>query len=214
MTSTLEVAETDVDAAVVTQTMLVAEQLFDIADVRPGWRVLNVGDGSILPFADASFDAVTSVFGCMFAPDHARTAAELLRVCRPGGTIALTSWTPDSFIGDVLRTVGAHVGSPARVPPPTLWGTREHLLKLLGRDLVWLDFAERTFTWQFASAEELVGFLRHSYGPTLHAFAALELSARDALERDLITLAHRRNVLGGDAIVIPATYAEIVAIRR
>jgi SAM-dependent methyltransferase len=214
MTITLDVTEPDLDAAVAAQMMLVAEHLFDIANVRPGWRVLNVADGSTLPFPAASFDAVTSVFGCMFAPDHARTAAELLRVCRPGGAIALASWTPDSFIGDVLRTAGAHVPSPAGVPSPTLWGTQDHLLKLLGRDIVWLDFAERTFTWEFPSAEELVAFLRRSFAPTLNAFAALEGNARGALERDLVALAHRRSLLGGDAIAIPATYAEVVAIRR
>ncbi len=74
------------------------------------------GDAEALPFPDASFDAVTSVFGTMFAPDHAKAAAELLRVCRPGGTIALASWTPDGFIGEMFRTIGRpHVPPPAGV---------------------------------------------------------------------------------------------------
>src|SRR5438093_4803003 len=81
------------------------------------------GDAESLPFPDASFDAVTSVFGCMFAPDHAQTAAELLRVCRPGGKIALASWTPEGFIGELFHTVAAHVAPPAGVPSPMLWGT-------------------------------------------------------------------------------------------
>ena len=72
------------------------------------------GDAEALPFPDASFDAVTSVFGCMFAPDHAQAASELLRVCRPGGTIALASWTPDGFIGQLFRTIGTHVPPPGR----------------------------------------------------------------------------------------------------
>src|SRR6476469_4405524 len=90
------------------------------------------GDAESLPFPDASFDAVTSVFGAMFAPDHRRAAEELLRVTRPGGTIALASWPPDSFIGELFRTVSAHVPPPAGVLSPMLWGTEEHLYRLLG----------------------------------------------------------------------------------
>ena len=81
------------------------------------------GDAEALPFPDRSFDAVTSVFGSMFAPDHERAAAELLRVCKPGGTIALASWTPDGFIGELFRTVARHVSPPAGVRSPMLWGT-------------------------------------------------------------------------------------------
>ena len=90
------------------------------------------GDAEALPFPDASFDAVTSVFGAMFAPDHAQAATELLRVCRPGGTIALASWTPDGFIGEMFRTIGAHVPPPAGVRSPMLWGTEAHLRELFG----------------------------------------------------------------------------------
>src|SRR4051794_22067848 len=85
------------------------------------------GDAGALPFPDRSFDAVTSVFGAMFAPDHAKAASELVRVTRPGGTIALASWTPTGFIGEVFRTVAPHVPPPAGVRSPMLWGTREHL---------------------------------------------------------------------------------------
>src|SRR5262245_44047933 len=81
------------------------------------------GDAEALPFPDKSFDAVTSVFGTMFAPDHEKTASELLRVTRPGGTIALASWTPDGFIGQLFRTVAEHVPPPPGLRPPMLWGT-------------------------------------------------------------------------------------------
>jgi SAM-dependent methyltransferase len=173
------------------------------------------GDAESLPFPDDSFDAVTSVFGTMFAPDHAQAATELLRVCRPGGTIALATWTPDGFIGELFRTVGAHVPPPAGVPSPMLWGTEAHLRGLLGEGIASLEVAERTFTWRFPSAEHFVTFFRLWYGPTLKAFAALEGSARDALEHDLVELARRFDRLGGtDAIAIPATYTEAVAITR
>lgn len=247
--------------AVAARIVLVAEQLCDAADLRAGWRVLDVatgsgnaaiaaarlgcevvgvdyvpellerararaaaegldvelleGDAEALPFPDASFDAVTSVFGAMFAPDHRRTAGELLRVTAAGGTIALAGWTPDSFIGELFRTVAAHVPPPAGVPSPMLWGTGGHLRELLGDGIASLDVRERTFTFRFGSAEEFVDFFRRWYGPTLKAFAALDGSARDALQQDLVALAERFDRLDDDgAIAIPSTYAEAVARRR
>jgi ubiquinone/menaquinone biosynthesis C-methylase UbiE len=173
------------------------------------------GDAEALPFADASFDAVTSVFGSMFAPDHAQAAAELLRVCRPGGTIALASWTPEGFIGELFRTTAAHVPPPAGVPSPMLWGTEAYLRQLFGEEIAWLEVEERTFTWRFASAEEFVAFFRRWYGPTLKAFAALEGEAQKALEHDLVELARSHDRLDcADAIAIPATYTEAVARKR
>ena len=173
------------------------------------------GDAEALPLPDSSFDAVTSVFGSMFAPDHARAAAELLRVCRPGGTIALASWTPDGFIGELFRTVGAHVPPPAGVQSPMLWGTEAHLRTLFGDAIASLELEERTFTFRFASAQEFVDFFRTWYGPTLKAFAALEGAARDALEEDMLALARRSDRLGGSgAIAIPSAYTEAVAVTR
>jgi SAM-dependent methyltransferase len=171
------------------------------------------GDAEALPFPDGSFDAVTSVFGAMFAPDHAQAAAELLRVCRPGGTIALASWSPEGFIGELFRTVAGHVPPPAGVPSPMLWGTESHLRDLFGEGISALEVHERTFTFRFPSAEDFVTFFRIFYGPTLKAFAALNDVARDALEQDLIELARQHDRLGGGAVAIPATYAEAIAVR-
>jgi len=172
------------------------------------------GDAEALPFPDDSFDAVTSVFGSMFAPDHAQAAAELLRVCRPGGTIALASWTPESFIGELFRTQAAHVRPPAGVPSPMLWGTEAYLRQLFGEGIAGLEVAERTFTWRFGSAQEFVSFFRAWYGPTLKAFAALDDAGREALEHDLIALVERYDRHCGGAIAIPATYTEAVARKR
>jgi ubiquinone/menaquinone biosynthesis C-methylase UbiE len=171
-------------------------------------------DAESLPFADASFDAVTSVFGAMFAPDHARAAAELVRVCRPGGTIALASWTPDGFIGELFRTMAAHVPPPAGLQSPMLWGTEAHLRELFGEKIASLEVTERTFTFRFPSAEHFVTFFRLWYGPTAKAFAALDGAARNALEDDLIELVRRYDRLGTDATAIPATYTEAVAVTR
>jgi len=173
------------------------------------------GDAEALPFPDGSFDAVTSVFGSMFAPDHARAAAELLRVCRPGGTIALASWTPDGFIGELFRTVGAHVPPPAGVQSPMLWGTEAHLRTLFGDGIASLEIEERTFTFRFRSAQEFVDFFRTWYGPTLKAFAALDGAARDALEEDVLALVRRYDRLDGSgAVAIPSAYTEAVAVTR
>ena len=109
----------------------------------------------------------------MFAPDHQQAADELVRVCKPGGTIALASWTPDGFIGELFRTVAKHVPPPAGVRSPMLWGTEAHLRELFGERISSLTVQERTFTWRFRSAEELVEFFRTWYGPTLKAFAGL-----------------------------------------
>jgi SAM-dependent methyltransferase len=173
------------------------------------------GDAEELPFADGSFNAVTSVFGSMFAPDHAKAAAELLRVCVPGGTIALASWTPASFIGELFRTVTGYVPPPAGVQSPMLWGTEKHLRELLGDGITSLQVTERPFTFRFESADEFVDYFRRWYGPTLKAFAALEPAAQDELHGDLVALAKRFDRLGaGDAVAIPATYAEAIAVTR
>jgi SAM-dependent methyltransferase len=172
-------------------------------------------DAEALPFAGASFDAVTSVFGCMFAPDHARTAAELVRVCRPGGTIALACWTPEGFIGDLFRTIAAHVAPPAGVQSPMRWGTHAHLRDLFGDGVASLDVNERTYTFRFPSAVDFVEFFRLWYGPTLKAFAALEgTPAHQELQRELVELATRSDRLAGDAVAIPAAYVEALGTRR
>jgi SAM-dependent methyltransferase len=171
-------------------------------------------DAEELPFASASFDAVISVFGVMFAPDHERAAAELLRVCRPGGTIALASWTPTGFIGGVLRCVTRHVAPPPGLQSPVAWGTEEHVRELLGEDVVAVTARERTYTFRFSSAARFVEFFATNYGPTLKAFEVLAPEARPALAADLEELARRYDRLGdGGTIAIPSTYLQVIATR-
>ena len=172
------------------------------------------GDAEALPLADGSADAVISVVGVMFAPDQERAAAELVRVCRPGGTIALASWTPDGFIGGLLKTVGAHVPPPAGLRPPVLWGTEARLRELLGDDVASLDARERTYVFRYPSADAFVDFFRTNYGPTLKAFAALDEAGRERFHEDLVSLVHGHDRLDSGPIAVPATYLETVAIRR
>jgi SAM-dependent methyltransferase len=109
------------------------------------------GDAERLAFPDAAFDAVLTCLGVMFTPNQERAAAELVRVCRPGGTIALANWTPSSFVGGMFRTVAKHVPPPAGVRPPGLWGTEERLRELLGPAVSQLTATPRRFVFRFRS---------------------------------------------------------------
>ena len=149
----------------------------------------------------------------MFAPDHRSAAAELVRVTRPGGAIALASWTPDGFVGSMFRTVAAHVPPPAVLASPMLWGTEEHLGELFGSDVTWTH-RRRTFTFRFASADEFIEIFGAYYGPTVKALEAAG-SARDVLASDLRELVRSWNRLEQPgAIAVPAAYLESVGVRR
>ena len=174
----------------------------------------EVGDAENLPYPDASFDAVLSTVGVMFAPDQQRVASELLRVCKPGGKIALSNWTPDGFIGNMFRTIGKHVPPPAGVKPPPLWGTEERLGELLGEGVSSLQTTRWTYTFRYPSAQHYVEYFRTYYGPTLKAFEALDEDGREELARDLEELLRRFNVSGDGTLVVPSDYLEVVAIRR
>jgi SAM-dependent methyltransferase len=170
-------------------------------------------DAENLPFADASFDVVLSTFGVMFTPDQPKAAAELLRVCRPGGRIGLANWTPDGFIGRLFKTIGKHVAPPAGVKSPALWGTKDHLEALLGGQSD-VAVTERRFAFRYKSPAHFLEIFRTYYGPVLKAFAALEGEARVALERDLLALVEEFNVARDGTVVIPSAYLEVVATRR
>src|SRR5689334_4524026 len=114
------------------------------------------GDAEHLPYPDDAFDAVISCVGVMFTPDHEQAAAELVRVCRPGGKIALANWTPTGFVGAMFRTVATHVPPPAGLRPPGLWGTEEHLRHLLGDSVSDLTLTRREFVFRFRSPTEFV----------------------------------------------------------
>lgn len=175
---------------------------------------LEVGDAEDLSYPDASFDVVLSTFGVMFCPNQEKAANELLRVCKPGGKIGLANWTPDGFIGNMLKTVGKHVPPPSGIKPPPLWGTEERLQELLGKDVSSLETTRRTCNFRYPSADHFVGWFRDYYGPTLRAFAALETEGKDALAHDLKELCESWNVSGDETLVVPSDYLEVVAVRR
>ena len=171
------------------------------------------GDAEALAFPDASFDAVLSCLGVMFAPDQERAAAELVRVCRHGGTIGLVNWTPSGFIGQLLKTVARHVPPPAGVRPPTQWGTEERLRELLGDAVSRLEITPRSYVWRFRSPEEFAGFFKDRYGPTRKAFEALDDAGRRRLWDDLVALARDHDSEEGLTVAMAAEYVEVVATR-
>ncbi|GGJ79893.1 hypothetical protein GCM10010123_07180 [Pilimelia anulata] len=175
----------------------------------------RLGDAEALPVADDSFDAALSVFGVMFAPDHGRAAAELVRAVRPGGTIGLASWCPDGFIGAMFRTVAGHVPPPPGVASPLLWGTADHVAELLGDAAADIRSETRTCTLRFPTAAAFVDEFRRWYGPTVRAFGALDEAGAAALHRELTALARQWDRHGGEgAVALPSTYLESIVTLR
>jgi ubiquinone/menaquinone biosynthesis C-methylase UbiE len=171
------------------------------------------GDAEELPFADSAFDVVTSCFGVMFAPRHEVAAAELRRVVRPGGRIAVAAWTPEGLNGGMFRTVASYMPPP---PPdlkqPTLWGTEEHVRSLLAVAGARLSFERRSATFTAESAENWLAFNERTLGPTVLAKSALEAQGRYAeLRRDLLALYEEANEADDGGFRVSAEYLTSVA---
>ena len=168
-----------------------AHGLLSIARERAADAMVEIdfveGNAQELPFEDASFDRVLSTFGHMFAPDHRRTADEMMRVLRPGGSIAVACWTPEGSIGHMFRVVGALVPPPPGAEPPLRWGTEQHVRELWGD----AEFERHEIEWTDESVESYARFMLESFGPLLNARELLaeredELDAafRDFLESE------------------------------
>ncbi len=152
------------------------------------------GDAEDLPFEDESFDVVLSTFGCMFAPRHDVTARELARVLRPGGRLAIASWTPDGGMGAFFRMVGPHLPPPSPLAqPPTLWGSEEHVEKLFDGSGVELEFERDVATSPpFESTDDAVDFITTKFGPMIMVQQMTEASGRWAeLRAELASLYER-----------------------
>jgi ubiquinone/menaquinone biosynthesis C-methylase UbiE len=174
----------------------------------------QVADVEALPFADGAFDAVISTFGCMFAPNHERTASEMLRVTRSGGRIGMANWTPSSYIGKLFKTLGKYIPPAPGMQPPALWGSDEHLMKLFGGEAAKVQVVRRNFNFRYRSAAHWVQVFREFYGPTHKAFAALDANAQIALERDIVVLLGEHNTGGAASLVVPSEYVEVVITKR
>lgn len=172
------------------------------------------GDAEELPFADGSFDVVSSVFGAMFAPDQEQTARELARVCRRGGRIGLVAHTPDGFIGRLFRTNARHVPPPAGLRSPLLWGTEDRLAELFADSIAEIRSVKRTYVFRYRSPQEFLQYWRRYYGPTLKAFEAVGEAGSDALQTDLLYLIAKFNRATDGTMVVPTEYLETVIIKR
>jgi ubiquinone/menaquinone biosynthesis C-methylase UbiE len=171
-------------------------------------------DAENLPFADASFDAVVSTFGVMFTPNQEKSAAEMARVCKPGGKIGLANWTPDSFIGQLFKTIGKYVPPPAGVKSPSLWGTRARLEALFGESALEIDTTSRAFVFRFRTPEHWLEVFRTYYGPMVKTFGALDAEKQSALTQELLQLMAAGNRSGDSTLVLPSEYLEVVITRR
>ena len=174
----------------------------------------QVGDAEDLPFPDASFDVVLSTFGCMFAPNQEKAAAELLRVTRPGGRIAMANWTPDSYVGRLFMVSGKHAPPPPGLRPPSQWGTEERLRELCGDGISKLTANRQVFTFHYPSPDFYVDFMRTYFGPTKNTFESLDAGGQESLATEIRALIDEFNRAEDGTVVIPATYLEVVAVRR
>jgi len=171
-----------------------------------------VGDAEQIPLPDQSFDAVLSTIGVMFAPDHARAAAELLRVCRPGGRIGLTAWTPDGFVGEMFELYARYVPPPPGLLSPVLWGTEDHLRRLFGDAVSELRATIRSQVFRYPSAAHYVEWLRTWFGPTIRTFVGLDEHCRNTLATEFEALVQRHNRVDDGTLVLGAEYLEVVAV--
>ena len=170
-------------------------------------------DAEALPFADASFDVVLSTFGVMFTPNQAKAASELLRVCRPGGKIGMANWTPESFIGQLFKTMGKYVAPAPGMKSPALWGNKPHLETLFGAKAT-IAAQSKNFVFRYKSPRHWIEIFRGYYGPVVKAFAAIDPPAREALEADLYALLDKFNIAADGTLVIPSEYLEVVITKR
>jgi ubiquinone/menaquinone biosynthesis C-methylase UbiE len=173
----------------------------------------RIADAEALSFADDSFDMVVSTFGVMFAPNHDKAAAELLRVCKPGGKIGLANWTPEGFIGQMFKILGKYLPPPAGTRPPPSWGTLARLVEMFGATAN-IIAKPRHFNFRYRSPEHFVEIFRKFYGPTVKAFEALDETNRRGLNDDLIALIGRMNQATDSTMVVPSEYLETIITKR
>lgn len=195
----------------------IAPNLVRRAQVRAKAEGLNArfteGDAEALPFEDASFDVVTSLIGAMFAPRPELVAHELLRVCAPGGTIAMGNWTAEGFVGQMFKTFARFL-APSGMPAPVLWGNETVVRERLGRGVSDLTMTRHHyfFDYPFPPAE-VVEFFRQYYGPTNRAFASLDEGSARRLTEELETLWSAHNQGGGEITFVAAEYLKVIAVR-
>lgn len=174
----------------------------------------QVADAEALPFEDGSFDVALSTFGAMFTPEHHKAARELMRVVRSGGRIGMANWTPEGFIGQLFRVIGAYVPPPAGTKSPALWGSEPRIVELFGPEAIDIRCVRRNFNFRYRSAAHWIEVFRNFYGPTHKAYAALAPDRQAGLTEDITALLESLNVGGSSSLVVPAEYLEVVVTKK
>jgi SAM-dependent methyltransferase len=196
----------------------IATNLLEQADARAKSEGLKIkfdeGDAENLPYDDGAFDAVITMYGAMFAPRPELVSSELVRVCKPGGRIAMANWTPAGFLGQMFRVNGKHVPPPPNMPSPIKWGEEETVRERLSDGVSDLKFTRRIckFKFPFAPAE-VVEFFRMYYGPTQRTFGALDENGQAALRKDLEQLWSDNNKATDGTTDVDAEYLEVLGTR-
>jgi len=171
------------------------------------------GDAEALPYADGEFDVVVSLIGAMFAPGPDLVAAELTRVCRPGGTIAMANWTPGGFIGQMFKAISKHI-APSGMPAPVLWGDENVVRERLSKGIADLKFTLQHYHFDYPfPPDAVVEFYRRNYGPMARAFASLDSQGQDQLRRDLVELWSEYNMAKDGSTKVDAEYLEVIATK-
>jgi SAM-dependent methyltransferase len=196
----------------------IASNLLVQARARAAQEGLDVtfeeGDAEQLPFPDAQFDVVMSMFGAMFAPNPERVAAELARVCRPGGKIAMANWTPDGFTGRMFRLTNRYLPPPVELPAPTLWGDEAVARLRLSANGVQVETRRRIIAFEYPyPPRDVVQFFRDYFGPTRVAFSRLDDAAQSAYRDDLEKLWAEHNRAGAGQTLIQNEYLEVIGTR-
>ena len=174
----------------------------------------RVADAEKLAFEDESFDVALSTFGVMFAPDQERAAGELLRVTHSGGRIALASWTPEGFIGELFRVIASFSPPPAGVQSPMLWGSEPHIVRLFGAQAADIRSVRRHFQFRYRSAAHWIDTFRSYYGPTHKLYGALDSAQQARLSAAITELLERLNTGGPGSLVVPGEYLEAVVTKQ
>jgi|SRR5215203_2611314 len=174
----------------------------------------EVGDAEALPYEDNAFDVVMTMFGAMFAPRPDVTAAELIRVTKPGGLIAMANWTPEAFTGQMFKTGAKHVPPPPGMPPPVLWGSEEKVRERFAEGVSDLTMERQKilFTYPFGPAEVVEHFKTY-FGPTNKAFANLDEAGQAALRKDLEDLWASANQATDGTTAVESEYLEVRATK-
>ena len=172
------------------------------------------GDAERLSYPDASFDAVVTMFGAMFAPRPELVAAEILRVCRPGGLIAMANWTPSGFVGKTFAATAKHAPPPAGLPAPVLWGDEATVRQRFGGAIQSLSCVPVMAEFRFPfPPSDVFNLFRQYFGPTQTAFSRLDAQGQSALAADLVQLWEKYNEARDGTTLVRAEYLQVQAVR-